>query len=332
MGVLVFAHPGISQAAQIGTRTLKLSSAEPSMTNVQYELSFDRPSSGVLGSIQLEICTNNPFPGTACTVPVGLSFTAATVDSQTGVAGLSVDASTTANNLILTRAASAVPAGTLVITIGNVQNPANQGTYYARIQTFATTDASGAADDQGGLAITINRRFGLTTEVPPFLTLCVATEFVGLDCSSGTNSFVDFGEFSWTAHTKATSQIILATNAQYGVNLFVTGNTLISGNNTIPAMLVNTAPQTNVSQFGINLRANPAYSFGTDPVGPGIVVPDGNYNIPGSFRYNAGELIASSSNATDYSKLTISYLVDVNKNQSPGVYNSTIIYIATASF
>lgn len=332
LGVLVFVHAGTLHAAQIGTRSLQLSSAEPSMTNVQYVLSFARPSNGTLGSIQLELCSNNPFPGTACTIPTGLSFSTATIDSQVGVTGLTIDPSSTANNLIFTRVASAVPAGTITITIGNVQNPDTAGTYFARIQTFASINASGAADDQGGLAIAINRRFGLSTEVPPFLTLCVATEFVGLDCSSGVDSFVDFGELSWTANTKATSQIILATNAQYGVNLFITGNTLISGNNTIPAMLVNAAPQTNKSQFGVNLRANPGIGAGSDPVGPGIVVPDSNYNVPNSFRFVSGELFASSTNSTDYSKLTVSYLVDVDKTQNAGVYNSTIIFIATASF
>lgn len=332
IGVLVFACSGLTQAIEIGTRTLKISSAEPSATNVQYELTIDRASSGTLGSLQLEICTNDPFAGTPCTIPAGLSFSAASVLSQAGVSGFSVSGFTTPNSLILTRTASAVAAGPLEITIGNVQNPSSTGTYFGRIQTFASTDGTGVADDQGGLAIAIVQRVGVTAEVPPFLTLCVATEFVGLNCNSGTNSFVDFGEFSWTAHAKATSQIIIASNAQYGANLFVIGNTLISGNNVIPAMTVNGAAQTNVSQFGINLRANPSVGFGSDPVGPGIVTPSANYNAPNSFRFNTGELIASSPGSTNYSKLTVSYLVDVNQNQSPGIYNSTIIYTALASF
>lgn len=331
LGVLVFASSGL-QAAPIGQRSLKLSSAEPAMTNVQYELNIVRPSNGILGSLQLELCTNDPFPGTACTAPAGTSFSSANIISQVGVSGFSVSGLTTANNLILTRTPSVVGSGPITITIGNVTNPSSVGTYFARIQTFASFDGTGPADDQGGLAIAIATRVGVTTEVPPTLELCVATEFTGLDCNTGVNSLVDFGEFSSNSHDKATSQFIVATNGQYGVNIYISGITLTSGNNTIPAMLVNGAPQINVSQFGVNLRANPVLGAGTDPVGPGIVTPTASYNVPNSFRFVSGEVIASSSVPTNYSKLTVTYLVDINSSQNPGIYNSTITYLALASF
>jgi hypothetical protein len=330
-GILVFAFSS-AQAAPIGQRSVKLSNAEASRTNVTYELTLDRPTSGTLGSIRLQICTNNPFPGEPCTVPAGLDFVGSTVSFESGITGMSVSPLTTANELILTKTPSAEPNGLIVVRVSGVTNPSNNGTQFARIQTYPTDDATGPPEDEGGAAFVINRRFNVSTEVPPFLTLCVGKQLTGFSCSQSVETFLDLGEFSSNAHKSDTSQILLATNAQYGVNLFLTGSTLTSGSNVIPAMTTNASPQLNKSQFGINLRYNSSLSNGANPVGAGIVAPTANYNQPNSFRFVSGETIAQSSNSTDYSKLTVTYLVDINKDQKPGIYNSTIIYIATASF
>lgn len=331
VGMLMFSSSP-AHGATISTRSLKMSNSTSGSSGVQYELSIVKSANSVIGSLQIQMCTNDPFPGTSCAAPAGLNFTSVSVVSQTGISGLTNSGVTTSNNLILTRTPSAVNSGTITINIGGIQNPSNMGTYYVRVQTFSSIDGTGAPDDQGGLAVAFTRKTGVTTEVPPFLIFCVAKELPGLSCSTGSSSFVNFGEFSSSSHTKATSQMIVATNAQYGLNISVTGNTLTSGNNIIPAMAANGPPNLNNSQFGINLRSNPSLGIGSDPAGPGIVTPTINYNQQNSFRFVSGDTIAHSSNSTNYSKLTVSYLVDVAKSQRPGVYNSTFIYLALASF
>ncbi len=144
----------------------------------------------------------------------------------------------------------------------------------------------------------------------------------------------DFGEFSSTTATGVTSQMSVATNDGTGYNAFVTGQTMTSGTNIIPALTTQTASSPGTSQFGINLRANSSPSVGSNPqVGPvASGVPDANYNTPNIFRFVNGERVASATTSTGFNRYTISYLVNVSADQAPGLYATTLTYTAVASF
>jgi hypothetical protein len=320
------------KADQLSQRYVKMSNNTTSATGVIYEVGFNRPNNGIVGSIMIEVCSNDPFIDEPCTIPLGFSFSGSSIISQSGINGLSVDSASTANRLLLTRTANNVNAGSVVITLNNVTNPNISESYFVRLATYATTDGSGPAVDYGGIAIAFTDQTFLSTEVPPYLALCVAVTIPGFNCFGASGDYIDFGELSKTTANARTSQFAMATNAGVGVTVTILGTTMTSGNDVINpiAGLAGSAPGT--SQFGINLTANSNPSAGQIPAGPGVAAPTVNYSQINRFRFVSGDTLVNNSGTTDYKKFTVTYLVNVSNNQPPGVYSSTFIYSALALF
>jgi hypothetical protein len=107
---------------------------------------------------------------------------------------------------------------------------------------------------------------------------------------------------------------------------------MTSGNNIIPSLPLPTASLPGTGQFGINLRANLIPTVGQDPVGLGTGSPSANYDIPNRYTFNDGDNISSSALTSDYNRMTVSYLVNVPKGQAPGIYSTTMTYVATVQF
>ena len=126
--------------------------------------------------------------------------------------------------------------------------------------------------------------------------------------------------------------MLIATNAAYGAGVTMNGTTLQSGNNTIPALVVPTGQTPGISQFGVNLRNNTNPNVGDDPVGPGLATVSAGYNTPNQYKYVAGDQVISSVTTTDLRKFTMSFVTNINQNQSPGVYSTTISFICLANF
>jgi len=118
----------------------------------------------------------------------------------------------------------------------------------------------------------------------------------------------------------------------FGYSLSINGTTMLSGTNVIPALVSNDVSRPGTSQFGVNLRNNSNPDTGLNPSGSGTASVAANYNVPDRFRFVTGEQIASSSTSDEYRKYTVSYLVNIAKNQAPGIYVSTITYLCTATF
>jgi len=234
--------------------------------------------------------------------------------------------------MILTRPpVPAVPAPANY-SLANVINPSTPSqSVYVRISTYASDDGTGPDTDRGAVVFSTSGGIGVGGYVPPYLTFCVGLT-VGNACSSATGSSINLGLLSKNNTSVATSQFAGATNDFTGYNVFITGTTMISGNNIIPALGAPTASSLGTSQFGINLRANSAPTVGQNPVGTGTAVATPNYNIPNRFVFNSGDNIVNSPLSTDFNITTVSYMVNVNESQPPGVYAATFTYIATASF
>jgi hypothetical protein len=325
----LFAFAPVS-AADLANRSVTIGSSVASDVTT-HAFRFTIPNAMVLGSVQFEYCTNTPFVGTTCSAPAGLSVVGSSIQSQTGVTGFSIDGSTTANNLILTRVAAAVAPQAVTITMANVTNPSTvQQTVYVRISTYVTTDASGARTDEGAVVFSTARQIDASGYVPPYLTFCVGIT-VSTDCSTVLGDKVSLGELSSSEATTGTSQMSVATNDVAGYVLYVYGNTLTSGNIVVSALGAPTASSPGSSQFGINLRGNSSPSIGQDPSGPGTGVPAASYNTPNLFTFVNG-VIASSTLSTEYTLYTVSYIVNIPAGQDPGVYTTTATYIATANF
>lgn len=322
-----------SQASALSNRSLDLSSSQPGLINAVHEYLFTFTNSNLVGSMAFQYCSNDPFPDTACSSPSGIDTSSASLTNQGGETGFSVHANTNSNRIVLAR-----PAATLILPqaseyeFSSITNPDTPGSYYVRITTYSSTDGTGPTLDSAGLAFSINDRFAISTEVPPYLLFCSSVSIPGGSCANAVGQQISFGNFSTNNTSTATSQFLVATNATSGVNVTVTGTTLTSGNFQIPNLNNPFASLTGVSQFGINLRNNSLPNVGAEPTGSGSVVPTPLYNGQEQFAFRPNSTVARSTGTSAPKKFTVSYIVNVGNNQQAGQYSTTLGYIALASF
>lgn len=320
-----------ADAAELGSRTLQLSDSRPGTPGVTYNISFQLITAGTLGSIELEFCSNSTFPSDVCVAPTGMDASSAVFNMESGVSGFTIRSATT-NEIVISRP----PAPTLPVTANllfdNITNPTSTGPYYLRVLTFPTVDASGAYTDNGGMAFSINLPINVQVQVPPYLLFCTGNTISGTDCTTASGDFIELGQLLTTHTSSGQSQMVIATNAKNGYSITATGNTLTSGNNTIPPLSVDSPSQAGVSQFGINLRANTNPAVGEDPSGPGNGLPTTNYDQPNLYHYADGDVVATNNTVEDGRKFTVSYVTDISKSQPAGVYASTFTYVASSNF
>lgn len=317
--------------AQLGNRFLQLSSSEVGDT-ANYLLGFHLSTAGTLGSIDIQFCANDPLIGDPCTVPPGLDVSGATLINQSGPIGFAISGASTANEIILTRAPSFAAVQSASYEFSGIVNPSTAGSYYVRVQTYATSDASGPASDFGGIAIAFINEVAISATVPPFLIFCTGVTIPGLNCANANGDFIDFGELLTSRASSGSSQMLVATNAGQGYNISFDGPTMASGVNTINGLTTGDVSRPGTSQFGFNLRANTTPPDGSNPTGPGTGTPTAPYNQPNFYRLNSGDVIASNSGPEDLREYTASYIVNRPLGQAPGIYVTTLTYIALATF
>jgi hypothetical protein len=321
-----------AQADNMLDRSVVLSNNLPSGVTSDF-FRFTLPSTANIGSITFEYCADSPLIYDPCDAPAGLDVNSAVLTSQTGNTGFSIDAAdTTANVIVLSRANSpgaAVPSSYL---FNNITNPSTSGqTVFVRMWTHASSDGSGPKLDGGASGFVVQSPFTIGAYIPPFLKFCVGVT-VTPDCSSETGDSIDLGTMTSNRASSGQSQFATATNDPSGYVIYALGPTMTSGNNIIPALSSPTASLPGNAQFGFNLRANLSPTVGQDPVGLGTGLPTANYNIPNRYSYNEGDSITTSSLPSNYNRMTVSYVVNVPSVQPPGIYATTITYLATVQF
>lgn len=322
-----------AKADDVLNRYIRLGSSFTSEVT-DHEFGFDTVTPGNIGSVGFLYCSNSPLFDDPCTPPAGMDATNAVIDSETGLSGFAVSGSTTASHLIITRAPAFEAPVSAAFNFDDITNPSTpQSVNFVRISVYDNVDGTGAVLDQGSVAFNLEDPFAVQAFVPPYLTFCVGVT-VELNCSNASGFLGDFGEFSPVTPRTVTTQFSAATNDPTGYNTFVTGQTMTSGANIIPALAAATSSQPGISQFGINLRQNTNPPVGANvqsgAVANGGVDPD--YNTPNQFKYISGDRIAGSSMSTGFNRYTVAYLVNVSSDQKPGVYASTFNYTAIASF
>lgn len=320
-----------ASAGELTNRSIKLSSSVAGVTT-NHEFRFTVSTDGNIGSIEFEYCSNSPFVGTACTAPTGLDLTGVTLTDQVGESGFLIDPSSTVNRVVVTRAPGFVSSPIdLGYTLTGVINPTTvKSTTFVRVSTFASTDATGPRIDYGSSAFSINDGISVNAFVPPHLTFCTGIT-VGSRCTSSTGNFINLGELSKTSPKFSTSQFSGATNDPGGYSTFLAGSTMTSGTNFIPALKVKTPSLPGVSQFGVNVVSNSNPSVGSNPQGIGGIIAANDYKTPNQFKF-ANEVLAYTTHSTEFNVVTVSYLVNASQEQKPGVYSTTVTYIATAAF
>lgn len=329
--VVLLLGSATSYAAILNSRSMFIANATPNATT-SYSLSFSIANSETLGSISITFCSNSPLIGTSCTAPSGLNVASANLVSQSGTSGFVISPSSNANTLILSRAPVNEPSGQKSFTFSNVVNPSSVGTFYARLETYSTTAASGTPLDQGGLALAITNGYLVSATVPPYLLFCSGVTITNFNCTNSSGSNINFGDLSPYSTDYSQSQVLVETNAQSGYSIQLSGNTMTSGNNILPELSVPSSAVPGQSQFGINLVANSNPSVGQNAIGPGVGSVSGEYAHPNLFKFSSGDVLVSSNAPTAAKEFTISYILNMNKNQPPGVYSTTLTYIGVANF
>ncbi len=336
---------------------------------VKHLFTFTIGSTSNLGSIDFKYCTN-PDPALTCTVPSGLHTGSAALNSQSGAnTGFSL-VNVANGEFYLTRTAANGVASPSSYEIKDVTNPdntncfggtapqSNNCTFYVRISTYATTNATGATTDIGSVAASTATPIVLTGYMPESLVFCtgatVSTTGGVPDCSTATSGNIAFNQdFSPTSTATALSQMAASTNAGTGYQITVNGNTLKSGLNQITAIgAANADSIQGTGQFGMNVVLNdgsptPPYSNAPNIAGSANPAPVANgtnlrgqavapYNSDDLFAYNSTDSVADSGNGglggSDAQIFTVSYIVNVPGSQPAGSYSTTLTYICTPTF
>jgi hypothetical protein len=340
-------------ASQITNRSITLQSGASDGGSkpggvVNHLFNFTVPTAGNIGSIKFLYCTT---ASGACTTPTGLVTTAATMGSQTGATGFTLNNATNGAPYITRVAASVASNTTLAYQLLSVTNPTTINyTFFVRMSTFTSIDTTGGATDTGSVTASTATQIVLTGIMPESLVFCaggtVGTTSSVPDCATATSGAVSFNQlFSPTDTATATSQMAASTNAGTGYAITVNGPTLTSGGNTVTAMAASAAGIRGISQFGLNLKANTVAtstpSVGTEvaPVSNGTNYRSqaaANYNTVDNFKFVTGDSVANSANGgaggTDAQIFTASYIVNVPGSQPAGTYTTTLTYICTPTF
>jgi hypothetical protein len=320
-----------AQALSLGQRRVTLIDNEPSLTTT-YEFYFDIMTVTSIGSMEFEFCTNNPLSGTPCTAPAGFNALGTSLAAEAGETGFSISGVSTSNRIVIGRVPAITSVGTKFYEFTNIVNPSTPNqTVFVRISTYPTSDGTGPFTDNGGVAFSTSETLTVNAYVPPFLILCVGV-VVQPSCSTVTGSNINLGELNRNSPTTATSQYGVATNDPLGYQTYSFGNTMTSGNNVIPQLATQTPSTPGSSQYGINIRANTNPLVGQNPAGAGSGVLSTQYDDSNLFKFQNGDLLASSTVSTDFNTYTISHLVNVSAAQPPGRYSTTLTVVGIASF
>ncbi len=330
VAVFILVSPA-SAAMRFQDRSLYILDNEPGATT-SYTVSFRYMSPAVIGSVDLLFC-NDPIPYHDCVAPTGLNVSNAVLDNQSGETGYSI-LSKTSNHIVLTRPPALMTAGASSYTFTNIVNPSSsEQSFSIRLRSHATNNAAGPQIDFGSVKAQVAEGIEIATQVPPMLIFCVAEEVEENCVETNDNYYTDMGTLSPRTTLLAQSQMAVGTNASGGFAITATGTPMSAGTNVINGLPTPTSSTLGTNQFGINLVANNEPIIGKDPEGDwanAIASPD--YSVPNQYKFVAGDVVAYSPNVSLMKKFTVSYIVNSSENLKPGVYSTTVSYIASGRF
>lgn len=257
-------------------------------------------------------------------------------------------------------------------TINNVTNPSTSNhTFYARIYAYTTTsDATsytpsvlGTPTEAGGIALSTADQITIQSKVQERLTFCVYTSAVQANCSgTSTTNPVILGDATTGvldpghSYTNIQAKYNVATNASNGVTVRAKGTTLTSGSFTIdPVGASATASSVGTEQFGLCTFRDTGGSAGPSstltPASPynngscGTVTTGMDLAGSAQFGYDVatgggtgnnflstyGATIANKT-AGDFSTGVLAFLGNIANTTEPGIYTSTLTFIATGNY
>ena len=313
-------------------RSLYMNDVTPGATTY-HKVSFRYMSPLPIGSVDLLYCID-PIPYHECVSPPGLDVSQAQLVSQTGETGFSI-LTKSQNHIVIARSASTIPVNNeSSYTFDNVKNPNDPSQSFSiRLRSHASLNATGTQTDFGSIKGQVTTGIYIETQVPPMLIFCLAEE-VDYNCT-GTNEtyYKELGLMSTKETLTTQSQMAVGTNATGGFAITVHGTPMSAGIYTMDSPQVPTESIPGQSQFGINLVENTTPNIGKNPEGDwanALVGP--GYDQADKFKFVSGDVVAYSPNVSLMKKYTVSYMLNAASNLRPGVYSTTLTYIASGRF
>lgn len=329
--LFIFVSPA-SAAMRFQERSVYINSAIPGATT-DYTVSFRYMSSQAVGSVDMLFCID-PIPYHPCVTPPGFDASNAVLSEQSGETGYSISSRST-NHLVLTRAPDVISSGGLSsYKFDNIVNPTDTSRAFSiRLRSHATINGTGEQIDFGSVRAQVTNSIVIQTQVPPMLIFCVAEQVAENCTDTNQNYYTDMGELTPQSTLTAQSQMAVGTNATGGFAITANGGEPSAGTNVIDASTVPTESMPGTNQFGINLVANSQPVVGSNPEGSwtnAVASPD--YSLKDRYKYIAGDVVAYSPHVSLMKKFTVSYILNSREDLHPGVYSTTITYIASGRF
>lgn len=331
--VLIIVVEPTAAAMRFQERSLYMNSTLPGATT-SYTVAFRYMSPQLVGSVDMLFCVD-PIPYHPCVTPSGLDVSNAILSQQTGEDDFAILSKST-NHIVLTRLPGMITPNDSLSSykFDNIVNSTDTSQAFAiRLRSHTSTDVTGPQVDFGSVRGQVTPGVVIETQVPPMLIFCVAEE-VSDDCTStNKQNYSDMGTLSPSTTLTAQSQMAVGTNASGGFAITANGTPMSAGTHVIDSPSSPTESRPGKNQFGINLVANNTPSIGTDPQGTwanAVASPD--YGMTDRYKYKPGDVVAYSPNVSLMKKFTVSYIVNSSENLHPGVYTTTITYIASGRF
>lgn len=330
LALFVFIAPA-SADMRFQERSLYMNSSEPGATT-SYTVAFRYMSPQMVGSVDLLFCLD-PVPHHECVAPTGFDASQAALTNQLGEMGFSI-LSRSGNHLVLTRTPAMISNPRSSYTFDNIVNPTDTSqSFSVRLRSHLTLDATGPQIDFGSVKGEVTNGVAIETQVPPMLIFCLAEQVEDNCTGTNDNYYTDMGQLSAQSTLTAQSQMAVGTNASGGFAITASGTPLAAGTNVIDSLATPTESKPGSNQFGINLVANNAPSVGEDPQGIWAnAVPSPEYGMANRYKYVNGDVVAYSPNVSLMKKFTVSYIINSREDLHPGVYSTTITYIASGRF
>jgi hypothetical protein len=330
---------------------------------------FDFTTTGAsVGSIEFQYCTT-PLPGTTCTAPTGMDASTVTSIGGTSATGWSLGTAgnaPTASRIRITHTAGVINTVNFAFGTGSggatdyIKNPTtDNSTFFVRITTFSDTGWSSSVD-QGTVANSTAQQIDITAKVQETLNFSVGAPIsggVGTVPAPGASctAFSDAGALALGDNTDGTlsfnqaydahSYFRLSTNANGGTIVYYSGDTLKNGSNSIAAIgTTETASAVGTAQFGLALdssdtQSGSGYSFSQLSPNAGYDEGSGTITNGGTakFAYSTASVtapvaIASASGTVTCDTGSVRYLGNISTTTPPGIYTTTISYIATPTY
>lgn len=336
--------PGLANnkvsAAQVTSRSIRMSDSTQGTTGVTYKVLFTVPTTAVIQGIVVDFCDETPLIGDSnCTTPTGFSVGTPSVTVNSGLTGTWTAGQLNTNRtLTLTNASGgSVSASTAVdFDITTITNPTTDNhSFYARILTYTTTGGAtgytagtpGGYTDYGGVALSTGKVINITARVMESLSFCVYATACSDDPSftlgHGTNNVLDT-----TAVDTDAVNFSVSTNAQSGATIRLKGDLLTAGSNDIDSVgATATAMVAGTEAFGVRVSS------------AGSATAVAPYDHASNYAFDTtattgtyGDDIATLAGPVNNSVTELTYAATAGNTTAAGIYTAAHQLIATGQF